>query len=155
MKITVELEQLRFTKIFDFQLEISPEVDVKAVLIPPLLTQPFVENAIWHGLIPLQNRKGILKITIEGNSDFIFIQIEDNGIGREKTLKSEGETRSSKGIKLVQDRLTHLNAWLKKELFQMAITDLLDGEGQAAGTQVRLQLPKQIDENTDPGLFDG
>lgn len=138
IKLNVELEQLRFKNEFDFQLIIDEKINCDEVLIPALITQPFIENAIWHGLLPLNNsRKPKLKINIQLQESLPIIEIIDNGVGRDLTkLLSE----NSKGTKLAVDKIESLNRLYKTSNYKMEIIDLIDDSGNQIGTKIRIQL---------------
>jgi sensor histidine kinase YesM len=111
-------------------------------MIPPMLLQPFVENAIWHGLM---QKVGEGTITIEiamKNEEFLIITIEDDGIGREKAagLKSKSATHKSHGLKVTSQRIEMMNK-LNTSGAQVAILDLKDDQGLATGTRVELEIP--------------
>jgi hypothetical protein len=136
VKLDVELEQLRFKDEFEFELN-TGTVDTNEVLIPSLITQPFIENAIWHGLLPLEGtRKACLKISIYETGNSVFMEIVDNGVGR----KQEAISENSKGTKLVMDKIESINKLLKENDYKLEIIDLFDDAGKQAGTKVVLQL---------------
>lgn len=136
IKLDIELEQLRFKDEFEFELDIQ-NVNTDEVLIPSLITQPFIENAIWHGLLPLQDKRQprlCIRIYEKGNS--VFLEIEDNGVGRASKVISE----NSKGTKLVMDKIDTINKLLKENDYRLEIIDLYDADQQPAGTKVVIQL---------------
>jgi sensor histidine kinase YesM len=102
----VEFEQLRFDDSFEFDLFISPELEDEGIQIPSMIIQPFVENAIWHGLMPLNNRIGKVSIRIVKSEEHLLITVSDNGIG---ILKSKEKSRpaghTSFGIELTRKRV--------------------------------------------------
>lgn len=83
IKMNIELEQLRFTNNFIFELKIDDSIALQDILIPSLITQPFIENAVWHGLLPLKNSEPRLTVSIYRQNNLIYITIEDNGVGRD------------------------------------------------------------------------
>lgn len=138
IKLNIELEQLRFKNNFDFKLCINDNIDINDVQMHALITQPFIENAIWHGLLPLNNiRKPQLKINIFEKDKFSIIEIEDNGVGRklDKTI-----SESSKGIKLVLDKIKSLNKLYKTSNYKIEIIDLIDEAQEPIGTKIIIQL---------------
>lgn len=136
VKLNIELEQLRFKNEFEFELDIR-DVNTDEVLIPSLITQPFIENAIWHGLLPLQEkRQPRLRMTVYEKGNFVFLEIEDNGVGR----TSKGISGNSKGTTLVMDKMDTLNKLLKENDYRLEIVDLYDTEQQPAGTKVVIHL---------------
>jgi tetratricopeptide (TPR) repeat protein len=141
LKLYVELEQRRFKNRFDYSINCSDKVPLDFKL-PIMLVQPFVENAIWHGLMNLDKTKhGLLAIDFELEQDNLKIQIRDNGIGREAAaLKRKDSEYKSVGMMFTQKRLELLkesgNVNAKVE-----ITDLKDEDGRANGTLVEIKLP--------------
>ncbi len=141
LKLYVELEQLRFDEAFDFSVEM--EQDTEDCLIPGMLLQPFVENAIWHGLIPLEGkRKGKVSIEIISDSNYLFISIKDNGVGidRTKQVKKQG-THKSMGMMLSQNRLTILNQSATDKKYNILVEDVYNENKLNAGTKVTLIVP--------------
>lgn len=137
IKLNIELEQLRFKNEFLFYVYIDEKIDLEEILIPALITQPFIENAIWHGLLPLHNiRKPILKVNVFIQAGFSIIEIEDNGVGRHLEIKNND---NSKGVKLVLDKLESLNRMHQTSNYKMEIIDLIDDNKQI-GTRIRIQL---------------
>lgn len=138
IKLNVELEQLRFKNKFDFYLEIAKDIDIHEIVIPSMLTQPFIENAIWHGLLPLNNlRIPRLIIRVLLVNDFPIIEIEDNGVGREFSLNAKED---SKGTKLVIDKIETLNRLANNSNYKLQIIDLFDDQNIPSGTKVIIQL---------------
>lgn len=137
IKLNIELEQLRFKNEFLFEINIDEKIDLEEVQIPALITQPFVENAIWHGLLPLNNvRNPVLKLNIFLQNSSSIIEIEDNGVGRHLTRKNND---TSKGVKLVLDKLESLNRIHQTSSYKIEIIDLIDDNNQI-GTIVKIQL---------------
>jgi hypothetical protein len=133
IKLNMELEQLRFKNEFNFKLVIDEDVDTEQ-LIPALICQPFIENAIWHGLLPLNNlRAAQLKVTVIQKEDTTCIEIEDNGVGRRP---SNSFDESSKGTKLVLDKIETLNRLSGNLKHRVEIIDLKDENAKPVGTKV-------------------
>lgn len=141
INLYIELEQLRFMDKFTFELNISNEVDIYDIYIPTLLTQPIIENAIWHGLIPLKEiRKPTLLIYIYKKDSFYYIDIIDNGVGRiDKHIRNK-PNRTSKGTGLVQDKITHVNRLLNNNSYNLKYEDLKNNKNNPLGTKVTIQL---------------
>lgn len=99
----VSLEVKRFDTPFDFDIIVEEGVDISKIKIPPLILQPFVENSIWHGIIP-NDKKGEIKIFITHTAARITIKIEDNGAGIQKDKQNE-KAYSSQGAKITEKRL--------------------------------------------------
>ena len=111
--------------------------------MPTLLIQPFVENAIWHGIMLKPQQDGWVKICIYSKGDSILCRIEDNGVGREKAQairKKQDIERKSLGFKITAQRIELLNALYKNE-FSINYFDLTNNEKEATGTIVEIQIP--------------
>jgi hypothetical protein len=141
LKLYISLEQLRFRNSFEFVLEMDESVSENLDLrIPTMILQPYVENAIWHGLMPLlDQRRGILKISCVMMDDTLCIDITDNGVGRKKSAElHEGDIKISMGMSLVSEKIDALKK-MNQTTFNVVITDLFDQE-RAAGTNVRITI---------------
>jgi sensor histidine kinase YesM len=111
-------------------------------MIPPMLLQPFVENAIWHGLMQKEDNGTIMVEIKKENEEFLNIAIIDDGIGREKAaeLKSKSATHKSHGLKVTSQRIEMMNN-LNSTGAKVNVIDLKDGLGNATGTRVELVIP--------------
>ena len=138
----VSLENMRFDDLFEYTVEIDNSIDPDITMIPPMILQPVIENAIKHGLM-LSERDGELKIIIERiDKESYKCIVEDNGVGRkraEEVNRTQKIHKESLGIKITQERLNILN---KNEngIYQMKIIDLFTESGEAAGTRVEITL---------------
>ncbi|MBI3220179.1 MAG: histidine kinase [Bacteroidetes bacterium] len=136
----IEIEQIRFENKFDYQLEADPSIDLDQIEIYPLLVQPYVENAILHGLYN-KSGKGMLLIRLTPWEDGIEIEIEDNGIGREKakSIKTQNfPNHQSMGMEITENRLRLI--YHKSPVKHTEIIDLHDEDGNATGTRCVLRL---------------
>ncbi len=143
LRLYLDIEALRFTDSFRYELRADTVLDASLVSIPPMLVQPYVENAIWHGLL---NKKGDrwLSIRFTSDDDSLFVTIEDNGIGRQAAATRTNPLKqdyASRGTNLIDERLTLINEVQSDHVAQAGVEDLLDETGQPAGTRVRLTLP--------------
>ena len=142
LKLYLDLESMRFEDTFEYEFQTDDAVDMEEVMIPPLILQPFVENAIWHGLMH-KNGKGTLLIQIYPENGHLKCIVQDDGIGRRASerLKSSGKkTHESKGLKLTTDRIKLIHQdYLKENTIR--IIDLVSANGEAAGTRVEVLLP--------------
>jgi len=143
LQLYLELEMLRFDHKFEYELDIDPDIDIHNIEIPSMLIQPFVENAILHGLVPKENGKGKIIIRLRKNKNSIECIIEDNGIGRDKSVEVNAKSirnKKSLGIKVSRERLAMLNTDEENE-GSVAITDLKDLKGNPLGTRVEIRIP--------------
>ncbi len=145
INLYLDLESLRFENKFEYSVEINKNIDIDNVQIPSMLIQPFVENAIWHGLMHKET-KGKIKIEIDIKQNVMLCVIEDNGIGRKRAqeimIEKGNEFHKSVGMSLTQERLDVLNLQNNSKL-SVKIIDLLDRDGNGIGTRVELNLPFQ------------
>lgn len=141
LKLYVQLEHSRFTDKFDYTLHIDENLNEEQFQIPPMLIQPYVENAVWHGL-RYKETKGILKIEfIQKDADTILISISDDGIGRQKSkeLKTQNQKKQeSKGMNNVKKRIEILNEMYADKV-KVNISDL---HPDGSGTKVVVELKK-------------
>ncbi|MEK6152606.1 tetratricopeptide repeat protein [Flavobacteriaceae bacterium 3-367] len=139
----IELETLRFNGEIKHRITLAEDIDVENIQLPGMVLQPFVENAIWHGLRHKKGKDGgQISISIKKNSDQLICQIEDNGVGRQKAFEMQQKSvwkGKSMGVKITEERLRLLSKELKKQLIR--ITDLKDGSGKARGTLVEVHIP--------------
>ena len=135
----LELEHLRFADKFDFWITVDPEIDPEHTMIPNMILQPQLENAIWHGLRYLQH-KGVLKLTVKKNNKTIVVAVEDNGIGLAKSqeLKTVNQkTHQSRGMSNTKERIGLLN-----ELYKTKISlDIAEKSAPETGTIVTICFP--------------
>lgn len=142
LKLYIDMEILRFDNGFDYQIKVDSDVEIEDVEVPPLIIQPYVENAIWHGLMHKES-KGHLLIELEQENNMLYCQITDDGVGRKRAseLKSKTGAKSiSLDMQITAHRLELINTLQEKEI-TVEITDLVDAFGEACGTRVLLKIP--------------
>lgn len=141
LKLYIEMEKMRFDNQFEYRIIVAENVSPHHLEIPQLILQPFVENAIWHGLVH-EDRPNLLKISIEKRDRKTLCIIEDNGIGREEAhnrKRNHQFHKKSMGMAITQNRIE-----LTRNLYQIEtkveIIDLKDENGSATGTRVVLSI---------------
>jgi len=142
LNLYIELEAMRFKEKFQFSITVDEKLDTSINKIPPLLIQPYVENAIWHGLMHKEDN-GILEVGLRLKDNVIICTITDNGIGREKAAEIKNkkiQTYKSRGTKITGDRLNLINT-LNNMKMQINYFDLKDNSGNASGTKVEITIP--------------
>lgn len=143
LKLYMTLEGMRFKEKLIFIIHIDPQIDLEMVEIPPLLLQPFVENAIWHGLMQ-KVEGGTIWLTITQPTEaMIHAEITDNGIGRAASadIKSKSATRQkSFGMKVTGERIAAINQ-IYHTATKAEVVDLFDENGAACGTKVMVDIP--------------
>jgi signal transduction histidine kinase len=143
LKLYIELEAMRFKDKVQYKINVVPHIDQQYIEMPPLLLQPYVENAIWHGLMH-KSEGGNITIDISQPEEYLLhIEISDDGIGRDmaKEHKSKSATRQkSFGLKMTSERLDAINHIYQTKT-EVKIVDLIDADGNAAGTKVIIEIP--------------
>ncbi len=143
VELYMNIENIRFSNEIHFDINVCDAVDPHLIKIPSLILQPFLENALWHGLSSKEGAKHIEVHVCREKSGFIQIAITDNGIGRamsEKLKESRVLKRKSVGIDITKERLANFSRDYQGS-FNVEINDLYDPEGNSAGTRVVLHIP--------------
>ncbi|MDT0558176.1 tetratricopeptide repeat protein [Ichthyenterobacterium sp. W332] len=142
MELYINIENIRFSNAIQFSIDIDENVDANGIKLPSLVLQPFLENALWHGLSTKKEDKQIhLKVMSE--NDYVTISITDNGVGRkeaQRIKKAKILKQKSIGIEITKARLANFS----KDFFgdyNLDIVDLVDASGNALGTRVNLKIP--------------
>ncbi|MEO0725524.1 MAG: histidine kinase [Bacteroidota bacterium] len=145
LKNFLALEQLRFSDKLTYDIKVHPDIDPIEVAFPAMLLQPYIENAIWHGIKPKEDG-GHIQINVSREGKFLRCVVEDNGIGREAAQKRKEQSvlkQKSMGMDITQQRLRSLGRIKGKALM---IEDLKHIDGSPSGTRIILTLPyKQLD----------
>lgn len=142
MELYVNIENIRFNNQIAFELKVAPELKTNRIKVPSLLLQPFLENAIWHGLSPKKTDMA-LAVQVDGDDSFVSICIEDNGIGRTKANEIRARRSykgPSAGIYLSTERLQHFGQHFRHE-GSIVYEDKWGTDGEALGTVVRIKVP--------------
>lgn len=147
LRLYLDLESLRCNGIFEYRFLVDADIHDDEVLIPPMILQPYVENAIWHGLVHKHpDEKGILDIEIVLKKRSLICTITDNGIGRKRAMEikeKKGRLHNSVGMKVTEGRIDLIRKINNKEA-RVTITDLEDESGKATGTRVTIVLPAEF-----------
>ena len=141
LRLYLDMERLRFKDAFEYSIIFKNSVDVGNVFVPPLLLQPFAENAIWHGLMH-KDGNGHLEIELSIDKKVLNFTITDDGVGRSKAAEiksSSVEKQKSMGLKITADRLALLNKD-NEQPTSFNVEDIIDNEGKPAGTRVILKM---------------
>ncbi|HSG67093.1 MAG TPA: histidine kinase, partial [Bacteroidales bacterium] len=145
MQYYLDLQRLRFNNNFEYSIELGEGIYPETMKIPPLLIQPFLENAIEHGLQHKTNGKGELKLKFYRDDQGTVIEISDNGIGRERSAKMQkkkGRLHKSLGMNIVNKRITSLNKIMGNNI-KLKVIDLNEKAHGSDGTIVRIYIPGQ------------
>ena len=139
LKLYLKLEHNRFSEKFDYEFTLDESLNKEQIQIPPMLVQPYVENAIWHGLRYREN-KGFLSVKINKEQQQVFIEIEDNGIGRKRSraLKTINQQKNeSTGMNNIEHRVEIINRMYATNI-NAKVIDLPDD----SGTRIELRVPE-------------
>ncbi len=140
----LKIEYLRFGNKFDYSLEIDNQVVPESIMVSPGIVQPFVENAIWHGVMGLDGRRGKIRVSLRMNNDNIVCTVEDDGVGRARSeaMKDRSLPNRSKGISLAMERLRIINN-LQATNYRIVISDLHPDRVET-GTRVEIDMPVMV-----------
>ena len=136
----LELESLRFDNVFNYAISLNEDIDTNTIEIPFMLLQPFVENAIIHGLLPKREGDKELIIHFDKEEDYVVCKVEDNGVGRAVAANKQHihkRKKQSRGLQVTKQRLETLG--LTSEAID--IIDKTDENGEASGTIVTIKIP--------------
>jgi hypothetical protein len=142
LTLYMDMEKLRFKNAFCYHFEYDPGLDLYGISVPPLLLQPFVENAIWHGLMHKKG-SGLVSIAFSLRSNTLVCTITDNGVGRAHNgqgKKQPSGNHRSMGIQITRERLALINGEVEADRVTFEIEDLYGQDGAAAGTKVVLKM---------------
>jgi sensor histidine kinase YesM len=143
-KLYLQLESIRFDPKFSYTVNVDETIDLKSLFVPALIIQPFIENAIWHGIVP-KDAGGNVSLSVTRNNGKIEIMVEDNGIGREASMQSKAKSNishQSKGVNLTQTRL-ELDNLMRRRNAELEIEDKIAVVGKANGTRVIIRMPQE------------
>ncbi len=136
----IKLQQLRFEGKFEYSINVSDDIDEEEIVIPPMILQPFIENAIKHGISNKIESDGKIVIDFTLENDKLILEVEDNGIGRTEADKLKKKEHKSLATEITNNRLTLLGKSFKKKA-EINIQDLTDDNNNPTGTKVIIKLP--------------
>tara|TARA_Y100000815_G_scaffold241918_1_gene238493 strand:+ start:806 stop:3622 length:2817 start_codon:yes stop_codon:yes gene_type:complete len=138
LQLYIDLTQIRYPNKFEFEIKIAPELQISEIILPNLLLQPIVENAIIHGLAP-KKEKGKLNLSFYTENNFLICTVEDNGIGRKESAKKNSvNEHQSKASQIIKDRLN-----LFDSKCTITYLDLSNKNNISLGTKVVIKLPSK------------
>lgn len=145
LELYIQMEQLRAKNSFRYKMKCAANIDAEELLVPPLLLQPFVENAIWHGLMNKEYGEGNLDILLQQKDEILECTITDNGVGRKAALELSSKSTAkykSMGLQITKERIALLDN--EQGEHSIEIKDLFDNNGNASGTKVLLRIKYKI-----------
>jgi LytS/YehU family sensor histidine kinase len=141
IELYVKLEHNRFKEKFDYEIIVDEAIDLDEYSIPPMLLQPYIENAIWHGL-RYKQEKGKLEVLVQSKAPgTLSVIIQDNGVGRKRSqeLKTKNQLKQkSKGMSTIKERISILND-MYQDRISVSVSDLFEDH---TGTKVELLLKR-------------
>ncbi len=138
----LSLEKFSRKDAFDFVIKLDEDIDPEEEMVPPMVLQPFLENAIIHGIAHLTDRRGLISLDIHLQGPKLICEIRDNGVGRIKAaeIKSQQEaSHKSMALQVTQERLERLAE--QGTAPELTVEDLVLADGSPAGTLVRIGIP--------------
>ena len=150
IELYLSLEKMRFQDKFDYKINVSSELDTESTEIPSMILQPFVENSIIHGVLPVSDRMGQIKIDIYRELDDVVFEVFDDGIGIDNTLSRKKEAmggdHQSKGMEITNRRIELLRKLTGENLMIIGPYQINDEEGNSLGTKVIIKMGLQIED---------
>lgn len=140
LKHFLELEKLRFQDKLNYEIVVDDKLNTELVEVPALLLQPYVENAIWHGIKP-KAEPSHLRIELRREDKYLLGIVEDDGIGRERSRELKAQSvlqQKSMGMEITEERIQGMG---KVKGTQVEVIDLRNDSGEPAGTRVQIRLP--------------
>ncbi len=144
LELYLSLEQMRFQGRFDYTFHIDENLDTDQVQIPAMMLQPFLENSIWHGILPVE-KHGIISLNITQSDDSVCIEILDNGVGYETSLSRKNGAENghiSKGMEITENRIELYRKMTGLKYEVVGPVELKSAEGTPLGTTVKISLPR-------------
>ena len=144
LRLYIELEHMRFKEKFTYQINVEPGINAETIQIPAMLLHPYVENSIWHGILPSE-KQGEVTVDVRklNNNGSIEIVIRDNGIGIDTSIGSKSDasrSHDSKGMKITHSRIDLLRKMTNKRMFIEGPSQLIANNKSTGGTEVRIIL---------------
>lgn len=144
LELYISLEHMRFQQKFDYEITVDKSLDQEMIQIPPMILQPFVENSIWHGLLP-QESGGKIWVRIFPRGKNIVFEIEDNGIGIDESRKSKTDnSHHSKGMLITSGRIEVLKKVTQQKMTIVGPYQINNEDGTPKGTRVELVLERNM-----------
>ena len=139
----LELEKQRFEEAFDYDIFVDGAIDRQSQMIPSMILQPFVENAILHGIAHREDRQGLIRVSIRSDGKYLICTVEDNGVGRERAAqlkRREPNPYPSMGMEMTARRIDILNRTMKEPI-DTVIEDITKEGDRGEGTRVIVRFP--------------
>lgn len=147
LELYLKLEHMRFRDKFDYEIRVADDLNTDQIKVPGMLLQPFLENSIWHGLLP-KEAHGRVEVDIRRNGNQVELKVTDNGIGIDNSLRSKSGTDNhiSKGMEITGSRLELIRRMTGQQVELHGPYQLNDDAGRPLGTQVCIRIPEKFRE---------
>lgn len=143
LELYMSLESMRFKDRFEYKIHCQEGIDTESIIIPAMMLQPFIENSIIHGILPDESQKGLIEINISLEKDILIIQIDDNGVGIEKSMENkvnyEGDHRSQ-GMEITTKRIELLKKLSNRSFELIGPIQITNNDRSINGTRVTLKF---------------
>jgi len=134
----LNLEKLRFKELVNYEIEVGEDVETDDIMIPPLMIQPLVENAVKHGLLPRQSASSLVRIHVFEKDNLLHVVIEDNGIGIRQSLQSKNRLYESFGLVNLRKRTEHLKK-IQQHKIEIEVAEIKEGD-VVMGTRASIKM---------------
>ncbi|MFT7612345.1 MAG: ligand-binding sensor domain-containing protein [Parvicellaceae bacterium] len=144
LDLYISLEHMRFQNKFEYEINIDPKIEIETIRVPAMFLQPYVENSIWHGVLPLKQPGKIEVIVAQDESNITFV-IQDNGIGIDTSLAKKsllGSSHESKGMKITSSRINILRKITKRNIQIIGPFEVKNEANEGIGTKVEIIFPR-------------
>ena len=134
---------MRFPEKFSYELQVEQGIDTEKMKIPPMILQPYIENSIWHGILPME-KTGKITVNVKQTDRNIVFNIYDNGIGIDKSMENKGKyptEHDSQGMKITENRINLLKKITNSSIRIIGPLDVKNDKGESTGTNVEIILP--------------
>jgi hypothetical protein len=143
IELYLSLESMRFNERFDYKIQCDPNIDTEMIIIPAMMIQPFIENSIIHGILPNDEVKGFIEVSIDLKGNVLVVTIDDNGVGVEASMKNRQQDRGdhqSKGTEITSKRIELLKKLTSQEFELVGPVQIYHSDRSIKGTRVTLKF---------------
>lgn len=143
IELYLSLESMRFNERFDYKIQCDPNIDTEMIIIPAMMIQPFIENSIIHGILPNDEVKGLIEVSIDLKGNVLVVTIDDNGVGVEASMKNRQQDRGdhqSKGTEITSKRIELLKKLTSQEFELVGPVQIYNSDRSIKGTRVTLKF---------------
>lgn len=143
LELYMSLESMRFKDRFEYKINCPDNIDTESVIIPAMMLQPFIENSIIHGILPNEEKKGLITVDLDLKGDILTIQVEDNGVGIDASIKSKADydgDHRSQGMEITTKRIELLKKLTNRSFELIGPVQIMENDRSIKGTRVTLKF---------------